>query len=601
MKASLTFLAFLALSGASYSQDTKARGVAAWDSGTPAPDPIAPRALAGQKGWTALSAQGLVKGDAVLTNGRITAVARRAGTVDLYSAAGDLPVARGAFSLLGSGGEPAAKFDSLKVTEVGKGSVSLELAGRTAKGSTLSAVLRLKKNDPVVEVQPGDGAARLRLECLSRFAVLPDFFSDDIVIDASKIPAGIVDAPTENFLVQLTGSGDSMVMSVFENREQEVRLSVGKGSITASEIDFGKKGRLWVALLEGPSLWRTFDLARKDSGRVTPTGWKMPFRAMWRVDFTNTFDLFDSWDMALQDVEGGDFLRPVWFGEQNQRIRPNRQCFDAAIGGMLYPAFVDAKGEGFVQPFNEKGRMEISHRGPAVLYPVNRLPQTPLDAFTVVDIMRNTMGVGPCEHILDVEGQKQELKGRATCSVREELNSMYQAKEQKARRADAEQFLKQGDTFVRHIRGRIQGYVDFGHQMLDLLATRKKATPDIAAALAPLEKILGDIDASVAARKDKIRTPEYAQQLFEDFRKNLLDNDGADALEKVKQWTEALVEVGGNQDELVSHCRWVVKNVRQKAGLLMLQDPKAAPTALEVRTKAQEVLRNPSVHETMRH
>jgi hypothetical protein len=41
--------------------------------------------------------------------------------------------------------------------------------------------------------------------------------------------------------------------------------------------------------------------------------------------------------------------------------------------------------------------------------------------------------------------------------------------------------------------------------------------------------------------------------------------------------------------------------VRQKAGLLMVQDAKVAPVAAEVRAKAQEVLRAPSVHETSRH
>ena len=61
------------------------------------------------------------------------------------------------------------------------------------------------------------------------------------------------------------------------------------------------------------------------------------------------------------------------------------------------------------------------------------------------------------------------------------------------------------------------------------------------------------------------------------------------------------MDIGGNQDELVGHCRWVVKNVRQKAGLIMVQEPKAAALMAEVRAKAQEVLRAPSVHETSRH
>src|SRR2546421_654883 len=155
--------------------------------------------------------------------------------------------------------------------------------------------------------------------------------------------------------------------------------------------------------------------------------------------------------MLLQEKEGGAYVRPTWFGEPLQKVKANRQMFDAAIGGMVYPAFADAQGNGFVQGFNDKGRMEISHQGPLVVYPINRLPQTAPDQFTVVDIMRNTLGVGPCEHILDVEGQKQQLKGRATCSVREELNGMYQAKEQKARKGDAESILKQGEVFVAHI------------------------------------------------------------------------------------------------------------------------------------------------------
>ena len=61
------------------------------------------------------------------------------------------------------------------------------------------------------------------------------------------------------------------------------------------------------------------------------------------------------------------------------------------------------------------------------------------------------------------------------------------------------------------------------------------------------------------------------------------------------------MDVGGTQDELVAHCRWVVKNVRQKAGLIMVQDPKAAAIATEIRAKAQDVLRAPSAHESARH
>jgi hypothetical protein len=572
-------------------------GLELWDTGKSSAEPLSLAALEAKEGWTRVGADsGPIRGDAVLSNGKMTVVVRKGGSADLYSPA----AARARVFLQTADGKTVPKFDRISVAENSKGAVALEVAGPSA-----AATLKLKKGDPALETVPGAGAGRLRVETSSRFAVFPDFFADDIVVDAAKIPAASIEAPSENFLLNLGGRNDSIVMSVFENRDQDVRLTLtGDGerrAFSGSEIQFGKSGKVWVSLLEGPGIWHTAALQRAQRGRVVPLGWKMPYPAYWRVDFTNSFDLFDSWDMLLQEKDGGEFLRPTWFGEPFQKVRASRQMFDAAIGGMIYPAFADAQGNGFVQGFNEKGRMEISHGGPLVVYPINRLPSTPLDAFTVVDIVRNTMGVGPCEHIFDVEGQKQSLKGRATCSVREELNAMYQAKEQKARRADAEQVLQQGEVFVAHIRARITGYADYARRMLEFLAAKKKETPEIAAAVAPLEKLLGEIDASIASKMDHIKTPADHAALFAEFRKNWLGNDGPEALDGCKKWTEALVDVGGTQDELVAHCRWVVKNVRQKAGLLMVQDPKIAPVAAEVRAKAQEVLRAPSVHESARH
>ena len=66
-----------------------------------------------------------------------------------------------------------------------------------------------------------------------------------------------------------------------------------------------------------------------------------------------------------------------------------------------------------------------SHQGPALVYPINRLEATPLEAFTVVDVMRATLGVGPCEYILDVEGQKKTFHGRPTCASRTILDGIY--------------------------------------------------------------------------------------------------------------------------------------------------------------------------------
>ena len=61
------------------------------------------------------------------------------------------------------------------------------------------------------------------------------------------------------------------------------------------------------------------------------------------------------------------------------------------------------------------------------------------------------------------------------------------------------------------------------------------------------------------------------------------------------------VQIGGNQDELAGECRWAVKMLRQKAGLLLATDPRMAEVAREIRNRSQAVLRNPPNHESARH
>jgi hypothetical protein len=109
------------------------------------------------------------------------------------------------------------------------------------------------------------------------------------------------------------------------------------------------------------------------------------------------------------------------------------------------------------------------------------------------------------------------------------------------------------------------------------------------------------IDAKFAARKAAIKTPDDDAKLVEEFKQTVLDYDGPDALDRCKKFTEAWVQIGGNQDELAGECRWAVKMLRQKAGLLLATDPRMAEVAREIRNRSQTVLRNPANHESARH
>jgi hypothetical protein len=578
--------------------------IAVWDTVQPSTESYSNASLKDKAGWKSFSnseQRASFQGDAALSNGRILVVARKQGeSVEVYSLGSGRAILRMKLLLVGQEGAETERLEGLSLVENSKQAACLETFYKTAKGN-VGAKFRLKREDVSIQVEPGASAGQLRVECPSRFVVLPDFFADDIMIDARSIRTDKADLPSENFVLHLTGTGDAIGFCVFENRQQDVRIALsGSGEnrqVAASEIPFeGKK--IWAGVLEAPQIWHTLDIKAQDTGEILGLDWKMPFPAQWRVDFTQTDGLSDSWEMLLPAEQGEGYVKPTWLGAGDDHLGANRKRWNTVLGWYPYPCWWDQDGRGHLQPIQSDA---LRFQGPMIAYPINRVKQTPLDAYTVVDLMRNTLGVGPCQYILDLEGQKGEYKGRATCSVRDELTAIYQKKRQKVEKTQIDQFLDQGLTFVRHIRGRITRYMEFSHKMREYLAAQKKAHPELSELIDELDKIAGQIDARVAARKDKIHTPAYVAAMNENFRKEVRDDDGPDALAKCQKYTEALVEIGGNQDELAGECRWVVKTLRQKAGLLLAQNPSAAGIAAEIRTRTQEALRNPANHEGAHH
>lgn len=615
----MSLLAFLALSLA---QETRS-GFAVWD--TNAPLEGVPRA---QDGWRRVPAgETGFAGDLVVTSGRLTAVARRKGTgLELYS--GTTLRAR---LRLGEGLERVA------LAENARAAATVELAW---KGG--AARFRLKRGDQFVECRGVEGELSLRVECPGRFAVLPDFFADDILVDARRLPLDRVDLPSENFVLHFTGKGDAIGMCVFENREQDVRVTLSGREegreITGSEIEFGKDRKIWVGVLEAPGIWHSVDVRAEDGKKVVPLDWRMPFVAQWRVDFTRKDGLTDSWDMLLQEKGAADYVKPSWLaadgqlseasrtssgavdheayepgGPASDRVGPKREKWTTVLGRYLYPCWSDAERKGYLQPLQHK---KLAFEGPVLLYPLNRLAETPVESFTTVDGVRQTLGMGPCQYILDVEGQKQEHVGRATCHVRRLLNDIFKAGEQKAKRKEIETYLGDAFDFVTHIRNRVLAYAAFGREMRTFVAGRGDLRPE---ARDEMDALLREIDERVAARLESIRkkskviegiaaglgeftTPACVKELNRLFVEKLIDYEGSDWKDRLKkEYTDPLTAIGGEQDEMVGECRWVVKALRQKAGLLMATEPGAAAAASEIRARTQKMLRGATAYEGARH
>src|SRR4051794_2310058 len=119
--------------GADAPQTSPARastGINVWDTGRPAAEALAPAALAGENDWTASPAgqrADSVKGDVVVSNGRIVAVLRKQDPAVEVSAVKDGgTVSRLRLRLLTAAGEPAASLERVAIVENTRASVGLE-------------------------------------------------------------------------------------------------------------------------------------------------------------------------------------------------------------------------------------------------------------------------------------------------------------------------------------------------------------------------------------------------------------------------------------------------------------------------------------------
>ncbi len=605
--AALASLASLVLAWTAPGRAEEPPAVQVFDTGGAGLVPLSSEQVLRRPGWTRLAEDETdiqARGDLVLCNNRLAVVFRQRGRgAEVYALGPASAVQRA--ELVPLGHAPCSALARVKLVENNSGTASVDATFTTESGELVTIGCELRVGQVFVETTPRPGTVGLRIFAPSRFAVLPDFFADDLVVDATQVSVAQAELPSENFLLHMVGAGDAIVAPVWHPAKDDVRIALsGNGAsrqITCSEVNYAAGGKIAVAVLSEPGIWHLRQISPGDANQVVRLDWKAPFQAHWRVDWQRDDGLTDSWEMLSQKPTG-EYVKHGWYGQpesfgNEDWLRTGRERWTTVLGFFLYPCWLNNQGEGFLQPL-KKG---VRFQGPALIYPINRLAETPLDAFTLVDVMRATLGIGPCEYVLDVEGQKKRFEGRPTCESRTILDDIYSRNQQKAQRDQVQKTLDEVIAFVRHIRGRIEDYAAFAHEMSAFFEAQKKAYPDLAEHLQSLQDLTGRIDQFIARRKNHIQTPEYATGLVDTFRAQLVDYEGDDALARCKRITAALVDIGGNQDELVGECRMVVKILRQRAALDMASDPRLAPVAKEVRVRTQRMLRNPTSYEAPRH
>ena len=541
------------VSGAEYQPGTPFTCL--FDTGAASPAALSGRTLDAKTNWKLVPEDNLghrFQGDAVLLNDKLTVVLRRQGPgAEVYSQTATGPAARAVLFPLPAAGSQITGLASVRTVENNPGAVTLAATFTTDGGGHPSARLRLTTGRSMVEIRPGEAADRLAVWDRPRYVVVPSFFGNDMVFGPETFGCLRHGLPAENFFLNLLADGDAMVMCVWKSSRRWADVLLferdGRRALGGCEIECASDEPIWIAFMEGPGIWRhqAMSLSSEEKGPVI-VPWPRPFEANWRAD------LFQ---------RGG---------------------FAAAFGleGQLHP------DDPAVRQIRSKAEaMASSGVAPSVLtYPIDRTKATPLTAFCPTDVLRDTLGVGPCQYILQTEGLASE-SNPTPAKVTDWIEKQFERGKEREAADQIRDLLGQMTEHVGRARKKIERYGQFGHEIVLLCAADGEGqhTPENADSLSLTASLVeGHGQPLPLADQDPA---ELGQEIVALIGKE-------NPLGECQKLGARLREIGAAQDQALSDCRMAVRWLRQQARRSVIADPDHAKLASEVLARAERMLRN---------
>jgi hypothetical protein len=473
------------------------------------------------------------------------------------------------------GGELGTRLSAIEIRKNEEDEVALEVSSRTQGGQEIRTLYSLSRGQTFVECKPIQNAARIRIEAAMRFAVIPDFFGADMVFDPRAYSQSRLIVPPENFMLGLIEGGSTIVMSVWPTANQDAELALAgikeDRRIGAMEIAFSGKS-VYVAILHTPGIWHERRLQEPYVDQDLALGWKKPFPAKWRANFCFQ-RRNDSWDFQ-------DHKTSTWM-----------YLYQA----MVWPCWFDGEG-GFVRlsrRFTEvKGPMEF-----VLVYLSDRTKETSLATFTPVDIVRNTLGVGPCEYVLDREGLQgrsantgRKNFGRGVCDTTTPIEYLFIEGIESRENALIGHLVDDILADISAINARVLEFRRFGEDLGKLSAAMSREPGPAAQLLGEAEKSAKEIETLYQEKLPTIKDPVHAQELGRRI-KELASRSDPENLGECKTLTYELRDIAGTQHLMVGDYRVMVKRLRQEAGILGAENPAVAKAAEPIRKLGAQILR----------
>ena len=478
-----------------------------------------PSEVALKKGWTRV-AEGVLShrftGDPVLANDRLAVVLHRVGQAFACFTVGDgtrRPV------IVQPRPHPTGEY-VLKFHENSAAAVEVEAADENVGFQAAAFRLRLTAGEPLVTLRAGPGLEKVRLLWEARHTVVPDFFGDDAVWPTEAARRGPIGLPAENVLLAFHGT--SILACVWESRDGRADLCPSPhgaalpGADPACVVECREGKRFWLALLDGPGLYDRRDVAEGKTPAAILGAFKPPFPAKWRASFVGT-------DGVCESIT-------------------------------------------FEQP-PEKAPVPETWRGPVIFYPIDRSRTTPLTTILPMDVLRSTLGVGPCEYILDLEG----LGGDDPAPPDAVVGWLERLVKKKRAARSAEEIKERLDAMLTHLaaaRARINDYAAFGKQIRHVCREAAKQDAEKEAAAAVL-RICDRLDHDLARGRAEMKTPADAARLAREIAALI---EKPDALTGFAAPGKALRAIGHAFDATLARSRMAARRMKaysrsQKGGL----------------------------------
>ncbi len=536
-----------------------------FDVGSASPRPLPPETISAKTGWTLLVEDDLTHrfgGDVALRNNRLTIVLRRNGPgAEVYSHASQGPRLRAVLMVLPTTGRAVKRVSAVRILENNPGAVMVNAEFETATGSHSSMKLRLTTGQPIVEIRPGDGADRMVVRNRPHRLIVPDFFGDDMVFGPEAFDCARHGLPTENLLLHLLGDANAVVMCVWKSGEQRADALLvqedGRWQFDGCEIQCAKDQPIWIAAMEGSGLWHERKILRTTTVQDVVLDWMPPFSARWRADLVREGGVTESCD----------------FGDAG---RPSGWCRldgDRAVVDVPSPSSPPTTQTGKPAPVQ------------VVVYPIDRSRTTPLAALTPTDVLRNTLGVGPCQYILQTEGLASDASPTPDQAM-DWIEKQFKRKKEEEATAQIGDLLVQMVEHVARAQARIEQYAEFARAIRALCDTETLDEPD-----QQTSESLGLIAKDLEQIADGSQRDEAPAKRAEHLADEVIALIGQEnAFEKFGPPSSAIRQIGAVQDRSLSKYRMTVRWLKEKARMQILTNGDNAELAKNVWTRARRFL-----------